>query len=203
MRKTVVIALGVVLMLIAAAPVLGQPASGMPTEVKVTATAGPGPMGMCKMGSMPQMAEMPKLTKSQRKQLFDLHYKFFNETAQFKFDLAEKRQELNDLWDADSPDGKAILAKWSEIDALELKLREKTVDHCLKLRKITGKKCPGGMGMGMGMCQGMGMGQCSGMGCGMMGDNMMPGMGGMGQGPQMIRIEKRMECPGSMPEGGQ
>lgn len=197
MRKSVVMVLGIVLVLVAAAPVFGQPATGMPTEIKVTATAGPGMMGMCKMGSMPQMSEMPKLTKSQRKQLFDLHFKFFNETAQFKFDLAEKHQELNDLWDADSPDAKAILAKWSEIDALELRLREKTVDYRIKVRKIAGKNCPCGMGPGMGM------GTCSGMGCGMMGDNMMPGMGGMGQGQKVIRIEKRMECPGGMPEGGE
>jgi len=193
MRKTVVMALGIVLVLLAATPVLGQPAAGMPSEQKVVGAAGPGMMGMGKMGSMPQMPEMPKLTKDQRKQLFDMHVKFFNETAQLKFDISEKRAELDVLWEVDSPDAKAILAKWSEVDALELKLREKTVGHRIKVRKIAGKNCPCGMGMGMSMC--------SGMGCGMMGDDMMPGMGGMGSGQQMIRIEKRMECPGGMPEG--
>ena len=157
-------------------------------------------MGMCKMGSMPQMSEMPKLTKSQRKQLFDMHFKFFNETAQFRFDLAEKHQELNDLWDADSPDAKAILAKWSEIDALELKLREKTVDFRISVHKITGKNPMGGMGMGMG--SGMGMGMCPCMGGGMTGNDMIYGMGGMGMGTKTIQIEKRMECPGGMPESG-
>jgi len=48
---------------------------------------------------------------------------------------------------------------------------------------------------------GSGMGMCPGMGCGMMGDDMMPGMGGMGQGQKMIRIEKRVEMPGGAPEG--
>jgi len=204
MRKTVVTALGIVLVLLAATPVLGQPAAGMPTEQKVVGAAGPGMMGMGKMGSMPQMSEMPKLTRDQRKQLFDMHVKFFNETAQLKFDISEKRAELDALWEVDSPDAKAILAMWSEVDALELKLREKTVDHRIKVRKIAGKNCPCGMGMGMGMGSGMGpgMGMCTGMGCGVMGDDMMmPGMGGTGSGQQMIRIEKRMECPGGMPEG--
>jgi zinc resistance-associated protein len=191
MRKTVIPLVAVLLLVAAFAN--AQPAGATAAQPKENAGMGPGMpgmMGMCKMGSMPQM---PKLTKDQRKQLFDLHVRFFNETAQFKFDISEKRQELNDLWDADSPDAKAILAKWSEIDALELKLREKTVDCRIKARKIAGKNCPCGMGMGMG----------SGMGCcGMMGDDMMmPGMGGMGMGTKMIQIEKRAECPGGMPEG--
>jgi len=191
----------VAVLLLVAAFANAQPNSAPAAQPKGNAGMAPGMpclMGMGKMGSTPQM---PKLTKDQRKQLFDLHFKFFNETAQFKFDLAEKHQELNDLWDADSPDASAILAKWSEIDALELKLRQKTVDFRIKVRKIAGKNCPCGMGMGMG--SGMGMGMCPGMGCGMMGDDkMMPGMGGMGSGQPMIQIEKRIEMPGGAPGGG-
>jgi Spy/CpxP family protein refolding chaperone len=218
-------ALGIMLMLGTAVTAFGQPQAGGPAgQPKGKAGMAPGMPGMMGKGKMEMMNQMPKLTKDQRKQLFDLHFKFFNETAQFKFDLGEKHQELNDLWDADSPDAKAILAKWSEIDALERKLREKTVDFRIKVRKIAGKNAMGGMGMGMGMgtgmgmgmcpCMGggmmgdnmmpgrggMGMGMCSGMGCGMMGD-MMPGMGGMGQGQKMIRIEKRIESPGGESEG--
>ena len=197
MCKTVVVAMGIVLVLGAAAPAFSQSAAGMSTETKVTATAGPGMMGMCKMGSMSDMPKMAKLTKEQRKQLFDMHVKFFNETAQLKFDISEKRTELDALWEVDNPEAKAILAKWSEVDALELKLREKTVDCRIKVRKIAGKNCPCGTDMGMGM------GMCSGMGCGMHDGMMMPGMGGMGSGPQMIQIEKRKGMPGGAPEGNE
>jgi zinc resistance-associated protein len=195
MRNTIIPLVAALLLVVAFAN--AQPASppaGAPgAQPRGHAGMAPGMMGMNAKGPMSQM---PKLTKDQRKQLFDLHVKFFNETAQLKFDISEKRMELDSLWNVDNPDASTILAKWGEIDSLEHGLRVKTVNFRLSVRKIVGKNSMGGMGMGMGMCP------C--MGGGMMGDNMMmPGMGGMGSGPQTIQIEKRVERPSAMPEGNE
>jgi Spy/CpxP family protein refolding chaperone len=197
MRKTIIPLVAILLLVAAFAN--AQPMGGPAGQPKGNAGMAPGMPGMQGMGKMGMMNKMPKLTKDQRKQMFDMHVKFFNETAQLKFDISEKRAELDSLWAVDSPDAKTILAKWSDVDALELKLREKTVDFRINVRKITGKNPMDGMRMGMG--SGMGMGMCPCMGGGMTGDDMMPGMGGMGSGQQMIQIEKRVEMPGGAPEG--
>jgi Spy/CpxP family protein refolding chaperone len=197
-RKTIIPLVAVLLLVAAFAN--AQPATAPAAQPKGHEGMAHGMPGMTGMNMKGSMSQMPKLTKDQRKQLFDLHVKCFNETAQLKFDISEKRAELDSLWAVDSPDATTILAKWSQIDSLELGLRVKMVNFRLNMRKITGKSFMGGMGMGMG--SGMGMGMCPCMGGGMTGeDMMMPGMGGMGSGPQTIQIEQRVERPSGMPKG--
>lgn len=194
MRNTI-IPLVAILLLVAAfasAQPAGMPAGAPSGQPRGHAGMAPG------MGKMGQMSQMPKLTADQRKQLFDLSVRFFNETAPLKFSISEKRMELDSLWNVDNPDAQTILAKWSEIDSLQLGLRVKMVNFRLAARKIAGKTFPFGMG------KDMGMGMCPCMGGGMMGeDMMMPGMGGMGSGPERMQIQTRVERTGAMPEGNE
>jgi len=109
-----------------------------------------------------------KLTAAQRKQLYDLQIKHFNETAEFRFVLQTKALELDSLWSTDDPDAATILAKMKEMNTLREQLQRKMVNHCLAVRKIAGKGfC--GIGRGCGMS-----------GFGMMGQGMMMGPGMMG-----------------------
>jgi hypothetical protein len=84
--------------------------------------------------------------------------------------------EMRDLWKAENPDEKAILAKQKELNALRDQMLEKSVAFRLEARKIAPQLAFGG-GMGMHHGGGMGMGGGCGMG---------PGGGmGMGMGPEM------------------
>jgi len=122
---------------------------------------------------------MAPLTPEQASQVFDLRQKFMNETAGLRKEMFVKRAELMALWQAETPDEKAILAKIREVNALRSQLMEKAVAHRLALKKIApqaGLWGPGGgWGCGMGMGKGWGMGP--GMGRGMMAP---PGPGAQG-----------------------
>jgi Spy/CpxP family protein refolding chaperone len=111
-----------------------------------------------------------KLTPEQAGKLFDLKEKFRTDTASLRKGLMIKRLEMRDLWKAENPDEKAILAKQKELNGLRDQLMEKMVPFRLEAKKIAPHAF-----FGMGMHHGGGMGW--GGGCGMG-----PGGGGMGPG---------------------
>ncbi len=92
------------------------------------------------------------LTPEQAGQLFDLKQKFMNETAELRKNMMVKGAELAQLWKAEQPDDKAILAKVKELSALRAQFMEKAVAQRLAVRKIVPQAvgpCPmGGPGMG-------------------------------------------------------
>jgi zinc resistance-associated protein len=121
-----------------------------------------GPKGM---GHGPGMMN---LTPEQAGKLFDLKEKFRSDTANLRKSLMIKRLEMRDLWKAENPDEKAILAKQKELNALRDQLMEKMVPFRLEARKIAPQAaCGFGMGRGFGMGHGMGMGMGMGPGGGM------------------------------------
>jgi Spy/CpxP family protein refolding chaperone len=109
----------------------------------------------------------PRLTPEQTAQVFELRQKFLNDTAALRKEMFVKRAELMALWQAETPDEKAITAKLKELNALKGQLLEKGVAHRLALQKIApqaGMWGMGGWGCGMGMGKGWGMGPGMGRG---------------------------------------
>ncbi len=102
------------------------------------------------------------LTPEQAGQVFDLKQKFMNDTAELRKNLMVKGAELAQLWKAETPDDKAILAKVKELSALRAQMVEKSVAQRLAVSKIVPQAkglCPMmGPGMGRGMGPGMGPG---------------------------------------------
>jgi zinc resistance-associated protein len=100
------------------------------------------------------------LTPEQASQVFDLRQKFMNDTAELRKNMMVKRAELAQLWKAEKPDEKAILAKVKELGALKTQFMEKAVAQRLAMSKIAPQAmgpCPGfGMGMGPGFGPGHG-----------------------------------------------
>ncbi len=133
-----------------------------------------GPKGMMGQGR----GMMMNLTTDQAGKFFDLKEKFRGDTANLRKGLLIKHMEMRDLWKAENPDEKAILAKQKEINALRDQLIEKRIAFRFEAKKIAPQLAFMGMGRGMGMGHGMGMGGGCGMG---------PDMGheGMGMGPGM------------------
>ena len=130
-----------------------------------------GGMG-CGMGGGMGMRWLMNLTPEQAGQLFDLRQKFINDTAELRKNMMVKRVELAQLWKAENPDEKAIVAKVKELSALKTQFMEKAVAHRLAMRKIVPQAmgpCPmlgPGMGPG-GPCPGKGMGKGRGQGAGL------------------------------------
>jgi Spy/CpxP family protein refolding chaperone len=101
---------------------------------------------------------MMNLTPEQAGKLFDLKQKFRNDTAEVRKKMMIQRIELANLWKAEKPDEKAIIAKQKALNALRGQLLEKSVAFRLAARKIApqfGAGCFPGMGWGM---HGHGMG---------------------------------------------
>ncbi len=117
-----------------------------------------GGMGGGAMGRGWQM----NLTPEQAGQVFDLKQKFMTDTAELRKNLMVKGAELAQLWKAETPDDKAILAKVKELSALRAQMVEKSVAQRLAVSKIVPQAkgpCPMmGPGMGRGMGPGMGPG---------------------------------------------
>ncbi len=112
------------------------------------------------------MGAMMNLTPEQAGKLFDLKEKFRNDTAQVRKQMMIQRIELANLWKAEKPDEKAIVAKQKELNALRSQMLEKSVAFRLAARKIApqfGQGFHHGRGWGMG---GPGMGPGAGMGPG-------------------------------------
>jgi Spy/CpxP family protein refolding chaperone len=120
---------------------------------------------------------MMKLTPEQAGKLFDLKEKFRTDTATLRKGLMIKRLEMRDLWKAENPDEKAILAKQKELNGLRDQLMEKMVPFRLEARKIAPHAF-----FGMGLHHGGGMGWGGGCGFGPGGCGFGPGGGGMGPG---------------------
>lgn len=124
------------------------------------------------------------LSKEQQTKIENLRIEMEKRTTQVRIELRQKRGELRQLWQAEHPDERTILAKQAEMDPLRQQLRAEgikfrvaafevlTPDQKTKLREIMeqpmrhmrgGHKGGGRMG-GMGG-MGFGFGGCDGPGC--------------------------------------
>jgi zinc resistance-associated protein len=115
-------------------------------------------------GGMGGMMGAMNLSPEQAGKLFDLKQKFMDDTAQLRKQMVVTRAELAELWKAEKPDEKAIVAKQKELNGLRGQMQEKGVTFQLAARKIAPQIGSGmGWGMrghGMGMGMGMGPGAC-------------------------------------------
>jgi Spy/CpxP family protein refolding chaperone len=96
---------------------------------------GPGGPGMGS-GMDPGKLEALSLSAQQRQQVAALEAAQLQKVTPIRTQLGAKRSEMRVLWDAQSPDRKAILAKQAEMDALRKQLREFRVDFKLELLKV-------------------------------------------------------------------
>lgn len=121
------------------------------------------------------------LSKEQIDKMQALRDRFYNETRDLRYDMAQKRLEMRKLFMDPKTDDATLLAKQKEMSALRQKLQDKMAQMMIEGRKILTPEQlqkldragmgPGGMGFGM-----MGHGMMDG---GMMGHGMM-GHGGFG-----------------------
>lgn len=119
-----------------------------------------GGMGHGKgFGMGPRHFMLMNMTPEQAGQVFDLRQKFMNETADLRKQMMVKAVELAQLWKAEKPDDKAILAKVKELSALRAQFAEKAVAQRLEVRKILPQLPMFGPGMGPGMGPGKGSGK--------------------------------------------
>lgn len=100
------------------------------------------------MGLGPRHLALGNLTPEQAAQIFDLKQKFLNDTAELRKQMLIKAVELAQLWKAEKPDDKAILAKSRELSALRAQFMEKAVAQRLEVRKIAPQLRMFGPGMG-------------------------------------------------------
>lgn len=76
------------------------------------------------------------LTTEQREQLNVLQKKFYDETAQLRKDLWNKRNELRNLLDETNPDVEKAKTVQNEISNIRTNLSEKRVEFEIEKRKI-------------------------------------------------------------------
>ena len=126
------------------------------------------------------------LSKEQLDKMRALRDRFYNETRDLRYDMAQKRLEMRKLFMDPKTDDATLLAKQKEMSALRQKLADKMAQMMIEGRKIlTPEQLQklDRMGMGPG---GMSFGMMDGpmMGHGMMGRGMMShgGSGPMGRG---------------------
>ena len=129
---------------------------------------GPGPMALAALD----------LTAAQQKKIGELRAAHNQRLIEMQARLDVLRSEMAELWRADRPDRKAILAKHGEMDILRQQIREEGVDFRLavmdllttdqlkQLKTWRGRRGPG-KGRGLGPCgRGMGWGRGRGRGMG-------------------------------------
>jgi len=139
------------------------------------------------------------LTPEQAAQVFDLKQKFMNDTVELRKNLMVKGAELAQLWKAETPDDKAILAKVKELSALRAQFMEKSVAKRLAMRKIVPQAAMGpcpmmGPGMGPGFAPG-GPGPRKGMGPGRgQGAGTNPGPQGMAGDEADLDLASNLDC---------
>ena len=122
---------------------------------------GPGPMALAALD----------LTAAQQKKIDELRAAHNERLSDLQARLDVLRSEMAELWRADRPDRKAILAKHGEMDVLRQQIREEGVDFRLavvdllttdqlkQLKTWRGRRGPG-KGRGLGPCgRGMGWGR--------------------------------------------
>lgn len=141
--------------------------------------AGPAAPGMMKGDCWalgPGMAEALKkqlnLSDSQAASLQAIRKDFMDSTQSMRTDLATKRQQMAELWMADSPDPAAIKAQAADMDAMRAQMRDVAIDHAVRavavltpaqrtqVRNWMQRNPQMMMGMGCGMCCGAGMCEC-------------------------------------------
>ena len=122
------------------------------------------------------------LSKEQIDKMREMRDRFYNETRDLRYDMAQKRLEMRKLFMDPKTDDATLLAKQKEMSGLRQKLQDRMAQMMIEGRKILTPEQlqkldrmgmgPGGMGFGMmdGPMMGHGM-----MGGGMMGRGMEPG----------------------------
>ena len=129
---------------------------------------GPGPMALAALD----------LNAAQQKKIDELRAAHNQRLSDLRARLDVLRSEMAELWRADRPNRKAILAKHMEMDVLRRQMRDERVDFRLavmdllttdqleRLKTWRGRRGPG-RGRGLGPCgQGMGWGHGRGGGRG-------------------------------------
>lgn len=120
------------------------------------------------------------LSKEQQTKIENLRIDMQKRTTQVRIELRQKRSELREMWQADHPDERALLAKQAEMDPLRQQVRAESIkfrvaafevltpDQKTKLREIMeqpmrnlrggqkGGGRMGGLGFGFGGCDGPG-----------------------------------------------
>lgn len=101
---------------------------------------GGGPGGGYGWGKGPghgrgMMAQLD-LSASQQDQIAALRTTMLEQTAQAREALDEKRAEMQALWNVETPDREAILAKHAEMDELRTELRVAHIDFRLAVRAL-------------------------------------------------------------------
>jgi Spy/CpxP family protein refolding chaperone len=94
------------------------------------------------------------LTSEQREKLQAQKEKFYQDTAQLRRELQQKRLELQGLWIDPKADPEKIKAKQREVFELQSRIQEKTLEHKLATRELLPEEGigqgPWGHGMGYG-----------------------------------------------------
>ncbi len=118
-----------------------------------------------KRGYGPGCGDYSNLTPEQREKLQAQHEKFYQDTAELRRDLDQKRLELQRLWTDTEFDSEKVKAKQKEIFEVQRQLQEKALENRLATREILPQEEPGwgpwghGHGPGhMGYGHGYGMG---------------------------------------------
>lgn len=101
------------------------------------------------------------LTPEQREKLQAQEQKFYQDTAELRRELYQKRLELQALWADPKADPEKIKAKQGEVSELQRRIQDKALEHQLAVRELlpeegigSGSWCPD-YGMGYGHHYGM------------------------------------------------
>jgi hypothetical protein len=119
------------------------------------------------------------LTSEQREKLQAQEEKFYQDTAQLRKELYQKRLELQGLWIDPKADPEKIKAKQREVFELQSRIQEKALEHKLATRELLPEE---GIGQGP-WGHGYGMGSGPHHGRGHMGGHGPGAMRGYGRGP--------------------
>ncbi|MFQ6079541.1 MAG: Spy/CpxP family protein refolding chaperone [Thermodesulfobacteriota bacterium] len=123
------------------------------------------------------------LSSEQREKLQAQEEKFYQDTAELRRELYQKRLELQGLWIDPKADPEKIKTKQREVFELQSRIQDKALEHKLAARELLpeGEVGQGPMGWGHGMGPGSGMGFGPHHGGGHMGGS--GAMRGYGAGP--------------------
>ena len=94
------------------------------------------------------------LSPEQKEKLQAQKQKFYEDTAELRRELSQKRRELRDLWRDPNADTEKIRAKQKELFELQRRLQERALEHKLAIRELLPEEGigqgPWGSGYGMG-----------------------------------------------------
>ena len=77
-----------------------------------------------------------KLSKEQMDKMHELRTRYYNETRDMRYELAQKRLEMRKLFTDPKTNDATLLAKQKELNALNLKLMDKMAEMKIEGRKI-------------------------------------------------------------------